>query len=131
MQHWAGCPFTAVGWRGRVSGAHRHRTWSTAKAAERANFQLYITELCDAIDVPKPAGTGYEFELPVRVVTADGTTTTKFIDLVTEESIVLEAKDADSGKEQRPAPAPRLRAAELRTGRRLTPCCTPLYRIAI
>jgi hypothetical protein len=83
-----------------VKLAELNNRWSTAKAAERANFQLYITELCDAIAVPKPqpAGSGYEFELPVRVVTADGTTTTKFIDLVKEGCFLLEAKDADAGK---------------------------------
>ena len=48
--------------------------WGTAVPSERANFQLYLTELCDALDVerPRPAGTGYEFEFPVKVVSGGG-----------------------------------------------------------
>lgn len=44
--------------------------WAGAKAAERANAQPYLIELCEALGVerPRPAGTGYEFEFPVKVV---------------------------------------------------------------
>ncbi len=57
--------------------------WTGAKAAERANAQSYLIELCQALGVepPRPAGSGYEFEFPVRVVNRDGTETTNFIDL--------------------------------------------------
>lgn len=74
--------------------------WSTAKAAERANFQSYLIELCEAVDVPKPqpAGSGYEFELPLTVVTADGTSSTRFADLAKEKCFLLEAKDAETGR---------------------------------
>ena len=52
-------------------------------AAERANYQLYLTELCEASGVkrPRPAAasaarvaepTAYQFEFPVQTTTRDG-----------------------------------------------------------
>lgn len=51
--------------------------WSEVDAGERSNFQLYLTELTEALQVsrPQPKGSGYEFEFPVRVVEPDGTET--------------------------------------------------------
>ena len=71
--------------------------WGTAVPSERANFQLYLTELCDALDVerPRPAGTGYEFEFPVKVVSGRGQESTNFIDLYKAGHFVLEAKDQE------------------------------------
>ncbi|MDQ3522343.1 MAG: hypothetical protein M3434_08415, partial [Gemmatimonadota bacterium] len=72
--------------------------WTGAKAAERANAQSYLIELCQALGVepPRPAGSGYEFEFPVRVVNRDGTETTNFIDLYRAAHFALEAKDDDA-----------------------------------
>jgi hypothetical protein len=69
--------------------------WADAAPAERANLHLYVTEFCDALGVarPRPAGSGYEFEFPVRVVSAKGQEATKFIDLYKAGHFVLEAKD--------------------------------------
>ena len=41
--------------------------WQAVPAAERANFQSYAIELCDALGIarPQPRGSGYEFEFPV------------------------------------------------------------------
>ena len=74
--------------------------WSAADPSERANYQLYISELCDALGVarPQPAGSGYQFEYPVKVVNRDGTETTNFIDLYRAGHFVLEAKDQDRGE---------------------------------
>jgi hypothetical protein len=74
--------------------------WSTAKPAERANAQLYIVELCAALGVepPRPAGTGYEFELPVKLIARDGTESPGFIDCYKEAHFVLEAKDYEAGR---------------------------------
>jgi hypothetical protein len=46
--------------------------WDAVPAAERANYQLYLTELCDALGVtrPQPRGSGYEFEFPVTTTEA-------------------------------------------------------------
>lgn len=74
--------------------------WAPARAAERANFQSYLIELCHALGVepPRPAGSGYEFEYPVTVVSRDGTESVNFIDLYKEGHFVLEAKDQAEGK---------------------------------
>jgi hypothetical protein len=74
--------------------------WATARASERANAQSYLIELCEALDVerPGPAGAGYQFELPIRMVHADGTESTGFADLYKEGSFLLEAKDEEEGR---------------------------------
>lgn len=74
--------------------------WATATPAERANAQLYLAELCRALDVepPRPAGSGYEFEYPVRVVNRDGTESVNRIDLFKAGCFALEAKDEEPGR---------------------------------
>lgn len=74
--------------------------WTGAKAAERANAQSYLVELCEAlgVDRPRPAGSGYEFELPIKVIARDGTEAQNFIDLYKEGHFLLEAKDVEEGK---------------------------------
>lgn len=86
--------------------------WAPAKAAERANAQSYLIELTEALGVerPRPAGSGYEFELPVRVVNRDGSETTNFVDLVKLGSFLLEAKD-DAGAAGGKSPEVLLRKA--------------------
>lgn len=77
-------------------------------AAERANYQIYLTELCEAIGVEKPrpaaasAGrvaesTTYQFEFPVQTTTRDGVVSTNFIDLFKAGCFALEAKDSIDG----------------------------------
>ena len=77
--------------------------WAGAASAERSNAQLYLTELADALGVerPRPSGTGYEFEYPIRIVTRDGTETVKRADLFKQGCFLLEAKDqsAESSKD--------------------------------
>jgi hypothetical protein len=74
--------------------------WGTARPAERANAQLYIVELCDALGVepPRPAGSGYEFELPVKLIARDGTESRGFVDCYKAGHFVLEAKDYEEGR---------------------------------
>lgn len=57
--------------------------WADAQARERANFQLYSSELCAALGVegPRPAGRGYEFEYHVKVINRDGKESTHRVDL--------------------------------------------------
>ena len=73
--------------------------WRGAPASERANFPIYIAEFTAAlgVDSPGPAGSGYQLEYPVRVVTATGDETTHRIDLYKRGHFVLEAKDAEPG----------------------------------
>jgi hypothetical protein len=69
--------------------------WTGVKSAERSNYQLYLSDLCDALGVerPRPAGTGYCFEEPVQVINRDGTESWNYIDLWKKDHFVLEAKD--------------------------------------
>ena len=62
--------------------------WSRSAASERANYQLFLIELCDILGVPRPdPATGdpecdaYVFERPVQFRNPDGTTSPGFIDL--------------------------------------------------
>ena len=73
--------------------------WAGVTAAERANAQLYVTELCDALGVPRPrgAGSGYQFELPIKIGARDGTESQGFVDCYKAGHFVLEAKDAAAG----------------------------------
>ena len=81
--------------------------WSDIGAAERANYQLYLIELAEALGVerPRPAptggrlaeGTAYQFEFPVRATTRDGTVTTNFVDLYKAGCFALEAKHGEEG----------------------------------
>jgi hypothetical protein len=73
--------------------------WSAAQSAERANYALFLSELCDILDVPPPDpasdATGqnaYVFERAVPLHQRDGKTTTGRIDLYRRGAFVLEAK---------------------------------------
>lgn len=74
--------------------------WASAKAAERANAQSYLIELCEALDVPRPqpAGSGYEFEFAMTITGRDGSETAGFVDCYRQGHFVLEAKDYSEGR---------------------------------
>jgi hypothetical protein len=74
--------------------------WAGARAAERANFQPYLIGLCQALGVepPGPAGSGYQFELPVKVITRDGVEVSNFLDCHRRDFFAIEAKDEEPGK---------------------------------
>ncbi|HEV7868060.1 MAG TPA: type IIL restriction-modification enzyme MmeI, partial [Chthoniobacteraceae bacterium] len=69
--------------------------WSNAEASERANAQLFLSELADLLAVPRPGNShasGYSFEFPVKIPTGPGGTTDGRIDLYRRGCFVLEAK---------------------------------------
>jgi hypothetical protein len=73
--------------------------WQGSGAAERANYQLFLSELCDILSVPRPdptrpddAGNAYVFERAVTFRHADGSTSSGRIDLYKRGCFVLEAK---------------------------------------
>ncbi len=70
--------------------------WSAASPSERANSQLFLAELCDALEVPRPdpkQHSGYAFEHPVTEHHLDGTTSQGRIDLYYKHAcFVLESK---------------------------------------
>jgi hypothetical protein len=74
--------------------------WTGAKSRERANYQLYLGELCAALAVegPRPAGSGYEYEFPIKVVDRAGKDGSNFVDLFKREHFLLEAKDKEAGR---------------------------------
>lgn len=73
--------------------------WQNSAAAERANYQLFLSELCDYLEVPRPnPAVGdirldqYVFERPVTFRHPNGLTSAGFIDLYKRGCFVLEAK---------------------------------------
>ncbi len=69
--------------------------WANAAASERANAQLFLTELTDLLGVPRPGNDhalGYSFEFPVKIPTGPGAFTDGRIDLYRRRCLVLEAK---------------------------------------
>ena len=84
--------------------------WQTSGAAERANYQLFLSELCDLLAVPRPDPTraderdnAYVFEKAVTFSEPDGSHTTGRIDLYKRACFVLEAKQgSDAVVEEAP-----------------------------
>jgi hypothetical protein len=82
------------------------RWTTTVGGAERANYALFLTELCDLIGVerPNPAGAeteknDYVFERAVRFRHDDGSTSPGRIDLYKRGCFVLEAKQSKKREE--------------------------------
>jgi hypothetical protein len=70
--------------------------WADVPAGERANYQIYLSDLADALGVarPQPRGSGYEFEYPLPVMDrSTGKGKKNFVDLYRVDHFVLEAKD--------------------------------------
>ena len=75
-----------------------HR-WEKASGSERANYQLFLTELCTLLELPQPdparedtRDNAYVFERRVRFRHGDGSESPGFIDLYRRGHFVLEAK---------------------------------------
>lgn len=73
--------------------------WKASGAAERANYALFLSELCDLLELQRPdpkqpddAANAYVFEKDVTFQHADGTTSIGRIDLYRRGCFVLEAK---------------------------------------
>ena len=73
--------------------------WEGAGGTERANYQLFLTELCALLDLPQPEparadfqADGYCFERRVVFQHGDGTQSQGFIDLYRRTCYVLECK---------------------------------------
>jgi len=87
--------------------------WKESAAAERANCQLFLSELCDVLEVARPAPSkggedeqnAYVFERGVTFHNPDGSTSNGRIDLYKRGCFVLEAKQ---GGERTPVEGPLL-----------------------
>ena len=85
------------------------RWHGTAEAAEQANYQMFLAELCDVLGVPRPdpaaGGQGdYRFERQVELHHRDGTTSLGRIDLYRRGRFVLEAKQGANAAAQAALP---------------------------
>jgi hypothetical protein len=88
----------------------------TEGGAERANYQMFLTELCQALELPAPdpkgSGLGdYQFEAPVKSEAALGKKGTGRIDLYKRAHFILEAKQSqvkpgEAQPEDAPEPPP-------------------------
>jgi len=101
--------------------------WAASGAAERANYQLFLSELCDLLEVPRPEPTvareednAYVFEKAVTFHHPDGSSSSGRIDLYRRGCFVLEAKQGSGTDEAEAAPpaalAPKGKAPRGRRG---------------
>ena len=95
--------------------------WQQSAASERANYGLFLIELCEVLGLPRPEPAtgepdrdGYVFERPVTFHNPDGTTSTGFIDLYRHNAFVFETKQGCEAKRE----ATLLEQAGLATPRR-------------
>lgn len=75
--------------------------WEASSGAERANFQMFLHELCDVLGTDRPdpasdrsANNDYTFERSVQFKEPDGSKSTGRIDLYKKGCFVLEAKQS-------------------------------------
>lgn len=81
--------------------------WEASGAAERANYQLFLSDLCEVLGVSKPEPAkadpslnSYVFEHPVLFNDGLGHSTTKFVDLYKRGVFILEAKQGSDREAQ-------------------------------
>lgn len=92
--------------------------WRDTGGKERANYQLFLTELCQLLDLPGPEPAGpdpvensYVFERRVDIRHSDGTINRGYIDLYRRGHFVLEAKQVSEKHESSRWDKAMLRAA--------------------
>src|SRR5436190_1444862 len=100
------------------------RRWANSGAAERANCQPFLCELCDLLGLPRPDPAGpddgqnaYVFERAVTFTNGDGTTSPGRIDLYRRGCFVLEGKQ---GSDRANGCSPAANGRTVRSSRRGT-----------
>jgi len=85
--------------------------WQQSSAAERANYALFLSELCDYLEIPRPEPTqaeesanSYVIDKAVYLQNLDGSTTPNYIDLYKRRCFVLEAKQGSNPSSDAVAP---------------------------
>jgi hypothetical protein len=80
--------------------------WERSGSAERANYSMFLTELCTLLQIPGPEPTrpddrdnAYVFERAVPMDDGDGKTTIGRIDLYKRGAFVLEAKQGSTSED--------------------------------
>jgi hypothetical protein len=81
--------------------------WQSAGGSERANYQLFITELCELLGLPKPEparaeaeDNAYVFERRVTFRHGDGSSSNGYIDCYRRAAFILEAKQTRLAEDQ-------------------------------
>ena len=99
--------------------------WENSGAAERANYQMFLSELCDILEVPRPDPTSpdpaknlYVFDRTITRVNPDGSSVTNYIDLYKARHFVNETKQgiSESGGDHRSPSPPEASIQEDLTG---------------
>jgi hypothetical protein len=80
--------------------------WQNSSGNERANYQMFFSELCDALGVPRPdvkgsvAGDPYCFDKDITIYHPSGKKTPGYIDFYKADHFLIEAKQGSdkSGK---------------------------------
>ena len=82
--------------------------WSKSAAAERANKDAFLLELCDVLDLPRPEPTTgdpahdrYVFEHDAQILHEGGRVTIGKIDLYKEGALIIEAKQGSDEKSKK------------------------------
>ena len=80
--------------------------WKGTTGTEKANYQLFLSELCTLLELPTPdpaskdnSENAYTFERRVDIQNPDGSENRGFIDLYKRGAFVLEAKQTGKGLE--------------------------------
>jgi len=80
--------------------------WENSGAAERANYQMFLSELCDVLEVARPDPTSpdpennlYVFDRAITRGNPDGTSVTNYIDLYKARHFVCETKQGITAEE--------------------------------
>nr|WP_298056949.1 DNA methyltransferase [uncultured Halomonas sp.] len=80
--------------------------WQHTTGTEKANYQLFLSELCALLELPSPdpaskdnSENAYTFERRVDIQNPDGSENRGFIDLYKRGAFVLEAKQTGKGLE--------------------------------
>ena len=86
-----------------LNAGHFIARWQQSSAAERANYALFLSELCDYLDLPRPEpsqaderANSYVIDKAVYLQNLDGSTTPNYIDLYKRACFVLEAKQGSN-----------------------------------
>ena len=85
--------------------------WQKSDSAERSNYALFLSELCDYLDLPRPDpsqadedANSYVIDKAVYFQNLDGSSTTNYIDLYKRNCFVLEAKQGSNPLSNSAAP---------------------------
>ncbi|MFN9026678.1 MAG: class I SAM-dependent DNA methyltransferase, partial [Akkermansiaceae bacterium] len=78
--------------------------WENSGAAERANYQMFLSELCEILEIPRPDPTSpdpeknlYVFDRAITRTSPDGSAVTNYIDLYKAGHFVCETKQGSGG----------------------------------